>query len=62
VQIRHDKLQIRCEIVLDRHVRLRFEQFLYATLSMVASSAAPKDTLHRTGDSIVPEYSGRVCP
>jgi hypothetical protein len=52
VQIRHDQLQIVSGIVLDRHVGLRFAHLLYATLSIVASSPAPKPTLHRTPDSI----------
>jgi hypothetical protein len=39
-------------IVLDRHITLRFALFLYATLSIVTSSPAPKPTLHRAPDSI----------
>src|SRR6266853_2698644 len=38
-----------------RHVRLRFVHFLYATLSIVASSPALKPTLHRSPDSITPD-------
>ena len=53
VQIRHDQLQIVGGNVLDRHAKLRFAEFLYATLSIVASSLAPKPTLHRAADSIV---------
>ena len=55
MQIRHDQLQIASGNVLDRHVGLRFAHFLYATLSIVASSPAPKPTLHRAPDSIAPD-------
>ena len=49
VGVIRSKLDLRRD---DRHVRLRLGQFLYATLSIVASSEAPKPTLHRSPDSI----------
>src|SRR6202051_601039 len=52
VQIRYDQLQIVSGNALDSHARLHFAHFLYATLSIVASSLAPKPTLHRGPDSI----------
>jgi len=49
VQIWHDQFEIAREI---GHVTLRFVRLLYATLSIVTSSGAPKPPLHRANVNI----------